>query len=99
MTSYFDGRAKQPLNYAANGNTPPKGRRPETDAAPQPQSRTPARPAERKKLYEQIAALVLKDRPIVYLYHRNWLWAYTNKLGACARAGRHAARRHLKLAP
>ena len=23
---------------------------------------------------------VLKDRPIVYLYHRHWLWAYTSKL-------------------
>ena len=37
-------------------------------------------PAERKKVYEQIAARVLKDRPIVYLYHRNWLWAYNAKL-------------------
>ena len=37
-------------------------------------------PAERSKAYEQIAAIVLKDRPIVYLYHRHWLWAYTNKL-------------------
>jgi len=36
--------------------------------------------AERKKLFEQIAAQVLKDRPIVYLYHRNWLWAYNQKL-------------------
>ena len=26
------------------------------------------------------AARVLKDRPIVYLYHRNWLWAYNTKL-------------------
>ncbi len=23
---------------------------------------------------------MLKDRPIVYLYHRDWLWAYTGKL-------------------
>jgi peptide/nickel transport system substrate-binding protein len=36
--------------------------------------------AERKKLFEQIAAQLLKDRPIVYLYHRNWLWAYNQKL-------------------
>ena len=21
-----------------------------------------------------------KDRPIVYLFHRNWLWAYSAKL-------------------
>ena len=25
-------------------------------------------------------ARVLKDRPIIYLNHRNWLWAYTAKL-------------------
>ena len=37
-------------------------------------------PAERKKIYEQIAAIVLKDRPIVYLFHRHWLWAHTAKL-------------------
>ena len=35
---------------------------------------------ERRKLYADLAAIVLKDRPIVYLYHRHWLWAYTNKL-------------------
>ena len=26
------------------------------------------------------AAIVLKDRPIVYLFHRHWLWAHTAKL-------------------
>ena len=42
-------------------------------------------PAERKKVFEQIAARVLKDRPIVYLYHRNWLWAYNDQArAACA---------------
>ncbi|MBI3452286.1 MAG: ABC transporter substrate-binding protein [Rhodospirillales bacterium] len=44
-------------------------------------SRTSLDPAERKKTYEQIAAIVGKERPLVYLYHRNWLWAYTSKLG------------------
>ncbi len=39
-----------------------------------------ARPAERKKTYDKIAARVLADRPIVYLYHRNWLWAFNAKL-------------------
>ena len=34
----------------------------------------------RAKLYEQVAANALKDRPIVYLYHRNWLWAHTGRL-------------------
>jgi peptide/nickel transport system substrate-binding protein len=43
-------------------------------------SRTARDPADRKKAYEQIAAITLTDRPIVYLYHRDWLWAYTNKL-------------------
>ena len=28
----------------------------------------------------QMAGVVLKDRPIVYLFHRHWLWAYTAKL-------------------
>jgi len=23
---------------------------------------------------------VLKERPVIYLYHRNWLWAYNGKL-------------------
>jgi peptide/nickel transport system substrate-binding protein len=43
-------------------------------------ARTTRDPAERRKLYEQLAAIVLRDRPIIYLYHRDWLWAYTNKL-------------------
>ena len=40
----------------------------------------PGDPAERKKVFEQIAAKVLKERPVIYLYHRNWLWAYNAKL-------------------
>ncbi len=43
-------------------------------------SRSALDPAERKKIYEQIAAIVLKDRPIVYLFHRHWLWAHTAKI-------------------
>ena len=35
---------------------------------------------DRLKAYEQVAAQVQKDRPIIYLYHRNWLWAYNSKL-------------------
>jgi peptide/nickel transport system substrate-binding protein len=63
---------KQPLNYAGYCDA-------ETDkllAA----SRAARDPAERAKLFEQITARVLKDKPIVYLYHRNWLWAYNAKL-------------------
>jgi peptide/nickel transport system substrate-binding protein len=37
-------------------------------------------PAKRAQIYEGVAAQVLKDRPIVYLYHRHWLWAHNAKL-------------------
>jgi peptide/nickel transport system substrate-binding protein len=67
----FDA-CKQPLNYAGYCD-------PETDALLN-QSRALRDPAERKKVFEKIAAKVLKERPIVYLYHRNWLWAYNAKL-------------------
>jgi len=63
---------KQPLNYAGYCDA-------ETDKLIN-QSRSLRDPAERKKVFEQIAARVLKERPIVYLYHRNWLWAYSPKL-------------------
>ncbi|MGZ5683921.1 MAG: ABC transporter substrate-binding protein [Usitatibacter sp.] len=63
---------KQPLNYAGYC-------KPEVEQL-LGQSRTTVDPAQRAKIFEQIAAHVLKDRPIVYLYHRHWLWAYTNKL-------------------
>ena len=63
---------KQPLNYAGYCSA-------ETDALLN-QSRALREPAERRKVYEQIAARVLKERPIIYLYHRNWLWAYNAKL-------------------
>jgi peptide/nickel transport system substrate-binding protein len=64
---------KQPLNYAGYCD-------PQTDAL-LTQSRATRDPVERKKVFEQIAARVLKERPIIYLYHRNWLWAYNAKLG------------------
>jgi peptide/nickel transport system substrate-binding protein len=67
----FDG-CKQPLNYAGYC-------KPEVDDILN-KSRTVRDTAERKKLFEQLAAIALKDRPIVYLYHRHWLWAYTTKL-------------------
>jgi len=63
---------KQPLNYTGYCDA-------ETDKL-LAQSRTLREPAERKKVFEQIAARVMKERPIVYLYHRNWLWAYNAKL-------------------
>jgi peptide/nickel transport system substrate-binding protein len=67
----FDG-CKQPLNYAGYCSA-------ETDELLN-KSRSLRDPAERRKVYEQIAARVLKERPIIYLYHRNWLWAYVPKL-------------------
>ena len=63
---------KQPLNYAGYCDA-------ETDKL-LAESRTLRDPAQRKKVFEQIAARVLKERPIIYLYHRNWLWAYSAKL-------------------
>jgi peptide/nickel transport system substrate-binding protein len=35
---------------------------------------------ERMKHYEKVAAAVLRDHPIIYLYHRKWLYAHTPKL-------------------
>jgi peptide/nickel transport system substrate-binding protein len=67
----FDA-CKQPLNYAGYC-------KPEVDELLN-KSRTASDLAERRKAYEQIAAIVLKDRPIVYLYHRHWLYAYNAKM-------------------
>jgi peptide/nickel transport system substrate-binding protein len=67
----FDG-CKQPLNYAGYC-------KPEVDDLLN-KSRSARDVADRRKLFEQLAAIVLKDRPIVYLFHRHWLWAYTGKL-------------------
>ena len=63
---------KQPLNYSGLC-------KPEIDELLN-RSRTIREPEERNKLFEQIATPVLKERPIVYLFHRNWLWAYNKKL-------------------
>ena len=67
----FDA-CKQPLNYA--GLCDPK-----VDELLN-QSRMQSDPAERVKTFDKLAATVLKERPIVYLYHRKWLWAYNAKL-------------------
>jgi peptide/nickel transport system substrate-binding protein len=68
----FDG-CKQPLNYAGYC-------KPDVDELLN-KSRTTGDPAERRRIFEQLAAIALKDRPIVYLFHRHWLWAHTTKLG------------------
>jgi peptide/nickel transport system substrate-binding protein len=67
----FDA-CKQPLNYSGYC-------KPEVDDLLN-RSRTTRDVAERTKLFGELAAIVLKDRPIVYLYHRHWLWAYASKL-------------------
>jgi peptide/nickel transport system substrate-binding protein len=67
----FDA-CKQPLNYAGYCKT-------DVDEILN-KSRSARDPAERRKAYEQLAAVALKDRPIVYLFHRHWLWAYSTKL-------------------
>ena len=64
---------KQPLNYSGLC-------KPEVDEL-LTRARTTLDTAERKKIYEQVATiLIAKDRPDIYLFHRHWLWAYTNKL-------------------
>ena len=63
---------KQPLNYAGYC-------KPEVDDLIN-RSRAATDPAARLKLFEQIEAHVAQDRPIVYLFHRHWLWAYSAKL-------------------
>jgi len=44
------------------------------------ESRTSLDPAKRTAAYDKLAAMVQKDRPIVYLFHRHWLWAHSAKL-------------------
>ncbi|MEO8281187.1 MAG: ABC transporter substrate-binding protein, partial [Ideonella sp.] len=63
---------KQPLNYAGYCDA-------ETDELLK-LSRSQRDPVERKKTFEKITARVLAARPVIYLYHRNWLWAYNPKL-------------------
>ena len=63
---------KQPLNYAGYCSA-------ETDELLN-KSRTLRDVAERKKVFEQIAARVTRERPVIYVYHVNWLWAYNAKL-------------------
>jgi peptide/nickel transport system substrate-binding protein len=44
------------------------------------ESRTSLDPARRMAAYDKIAQQVQKDRPIIYLFHRHWLWAHNTKL-------------------
>ena len=69
---YSFAGCKQPLNTSGYCNA-------EVDELLN-KSRAQRDPAERRKTFEQIAAKTIKDRPILYLYHQNWLWAHTAKL-------------------
>jgi peptide/nickel transport system substrate-binding protein len=53
--------------------------KPEADEAIE-KARVTLDPAQRAKYYETVAQHVARDRPIVYLFHRNWLWAHNAKL-------------------
>jgi len=53
--------------------------KPEVDDAIE-KARVSLDPAQRAKLYEIVASHVAKDRPVIYLYHRHWLWAHNAKL-------------------
>ena len=63
---------KQPQNYSGYC-------KPEVDALIN-QSRTTLEPAARQKLFDQVAAQLARDRPLIYMYHRNWLWVGVAKL-------------------
>jgi peptide/nickel transport system substrate-binding protein len=63
---------KQPLNYSGEC-------RPEWDELLK-RSRNTLDTAGRIKVFATLAAEVVKERPIIYLYHRHWLWAYNKKL-------------------
>ncbi len=69
---YSFAACKQPLNYAGFCA-------PEIDDQLNA-ARTAGNADARLKAYEAVAARLLKDRPIVYLYHRNWLYAHNAKL-------------------
>jgi peptide/nickel transport system substrate-binding protein len=53
--------------------------KPEVDQAIE-KARVTLDPASRAKLYEIVAANVARDRPIIYLFHRHWLWAHSARL-------------------
>ena len=63
---------KQPLNYSGEC-------RPKWDEL-LARSRSNLDEKERIKIFATLAAEVEKERPIVYLFHRHWLYAYNKKV-------------------
>ncbi len=61
-----------PLNYAKFSN-------PDVDRLID-QARLSNRSEDRRKLYEQAMAIIMAERPIIYLWHRKNVVAHTNKL-------------------
>jgi peptide/nickel transport system substrate-binding protein len=61
-----------PLNYSGYCNK-------DVDKA-MADARAERDPAKRLVSYEAVAAQVLKDRPLVYLFHRHWIWSHSAKL-------------------
>ena len=44
------------------------------------ESRGSSDPAARAKVYDKIAAIVLKERPWIFLFHRKWIWGMSKNL-------------------
>ncbi len=63
---------KQPLNYSGICN-------PALDEILN-DSRLTTDMTQRRKAWEGAAKIVLAERPIIYMLHRKWLWAYNAKL-------------------
>ena len=70
--SYVFLHTKAPQNDGVYSN-------PEADKAFE-DARLITDPAQRKAIYEKLTGTVLKDEPIIYLYHRKLLIAHTTKL-------------------
>ena len=70
--SYVFLHTKAPQNDGVYSN-------PEADKAFE-DARLITDPAQRKAIYEKLTAMVLRDEPLIYLYHRKLLIAHTTKL-------------------
>lgn len=69
---YVFNKTGAPQNYGGYSN-------PQVDAALE-EARTKSDPKERKAIYEKAAEILLHEGPIIYIYHRRWILAYTAKL-------------------
>ncbi len=70
--AYAFHKCNAPLNYTGYCN-------PQADKLLD-EARVPADPGERKAVYEKLTKIILEDDPILYLYHRRVLIAYTTRL-------------------